>query len=102
MIIKRVLIITPGDKVIPLRGIDIDSSSDEVMSYSDVIKIRYIYEGTSQTPPVVSSTGELVTGTDVTDKFTFDDGQRDTFYDDFSISFKTWIRNPHWTINRCL
>jgi len=91
---KRVLIITPGDKVIPLRGIDIDSSSDEVMSYSDVIKIRYIYEGTSQTPPVVSSTGELVTGTDVTDKFTFDDGQRDTFYDVSRLVLKPGYETP--------
>lgn len=91
---KRVLIITPGDKVIPIRGIDIDSSSDELISYSDVVKIRYIYEGTSQTPPVVSSTGDLVTGTDVTNRFTFDDGQRDTFYDVSRLVLKPGLETP--------
>jgi len=91
---KRVLIITPGDKVVPIRGIDIDSSSDEIISYSDVVKIRYIYEGTSQTPPVVSSTGDLVTGTDVTERFTFDDGQRDTFYDVSRLVLKPGLETP--------
>jgi hypothetical protein len=91
---KRVLIITPGDKVVPIRGTDIDSSSDEVISYSDVVKIRYIYEGTSQTPPVVSSTGDLVTGTDVTERFTFDDGQRDTFYDVSRLILKPGLETP--------
>ena len=91
---KRVLVVTPGDKVVPLRGIDIDSSSDEVISYSDVVKINYIYEGTSQTPPVVSSTGDLVTGTDVTERFTFDDGQRDTFYDISRLILKPGYETP--------
>ena len=78
---KRILVISPGDRVIPLRGIDFDSENTDVLSYSDAIKVRYVYEGTVQTPPVVSSSGELVTGTDVTERFYFDDGQRDTFYD---------------------
>jgi len=91
---KRVLIITPGDKVIPIRGVDLSTTSDEVVSYSDVVKIKFIYEGTSQTPPVVSSTGELVTGTDVTDKFTFDDGQRDTFYDVSRLVLKPGSETP--------
>jgi len=66
--------------IVPLRGVDYDSDSDDILSYSDVFKVRYVYEGTTQTPPVVSSSGELVTGTDVTERFSFDDGQRDTFY----------------------
>lgn len=47
---KRILIISPGDRIIPLRGIDVDSNSDEIISYSDVVKILYVYEGSSQTP----------------------------------------------------
>ena len=43
--------------------------------------MRYVYEGTSSAPPVIDTAGNLVTGIDVTERFTFDDGQRDTFYD---------------------
>ena len=53
-----------------------------------------MYEGTSQTPPVVSSTGDLVTGTDVTERFTFDDGQRDTFYDISRLVLKSGYETP--------
>lgn len=78
---KRILVVSPGDRVVPIRGTDFDSNSTDVLSYADAVKIRYIYEGTSSTPPVVSTSGELVTGIDVTNRFIFDDGQRDTFYD---------------------
>ena len=43
--------------------------------------MRYVYEGTSSAPPVIDTAGNLVTGIDVTERFTFDNGQRDTFYD---------------------
>ena len=78
---KRILVTSPGDKVVPFRGIDIDSNKSDVLSYSDAISVAHIYEGTVQSPPVISSTNELITGTDVTEKFSFDNGQRDTFYD---------------------
>ena len=78
---QRILIQSPGDRIVPIRGVNFDNNSTDILSYSDVIKIRYVYEGTTQTAPVVSSSGELVTGTDVTERFSFDDGQRDTFYD---------------------
>ena len=78
---QRILVVSPGDRIIPIRGTNIDTNSTDILSYSDVVKINYIYEGTTQSPPVVSGDGRLVTGTDVTESFTFDDGQRDTFYD---------------------
>lgn len=91
---KKVLVISPGDRVVPIRGIDYDSNSSDVLSYSDVYKVRYIYEGTTQTPPVVSDSGELVTGTDVTERFSFDDGQRDTFYDVSRLILKPGFDPP--------
>lgn len=91
---KRVLVVSPGDRVVPIRGLDYDSNSTDILSYSDVFKIRYVYEGTTQTPPVVSSSGELVTGTDVTDRFSFDDGQRDTFYDVSRLTLKPGYEPP--------
>ncbi len=91
---KRILIISPGDKIIPLRGTDFDTNSTDVLSYSDVIRIKYVYEGTAQTPPVVSSSGELVSGTDITERFTFDDGQRDTMYDVSRLILKPGYNAP--------
>ena len=91
---KRILIVSPGDRVVPLRGRDFDSNSTDLLSYSDAFKIRYIYEGTLQTPPVVSASGELVTGTDVTERFSFDDGQRDTFYDVSRLVLKPGFTAP--------
>jgi hypothetical protein len=78
---QRILIQSPGDRIVPIRGVNFDNNSTDILSYSDVIKIRYVYEGTTQTAPVVCCCGVLVTGTDVTERFSFDDGQRDTFYD---------------------
>lgn len=91
---KRILVVSPGDRVVPIRGVDYDSNSTDILSYSDVFKVRYIYEGTTQTPPVVSDTGELVTGTDVTERFSFDDGQRDTFYDVSRLNLKPGFDPP--------
>lgn len=78
---KRIIIVSSGDKVIPLRGQDYDSETLQTLTYSDAYKLRYVYEGTSTTPPSVDSSGTLVSGTDVTYKFAFDSGQRDTLYD---------------------
>jgi hypothetical protein len=91
---QRILIVSPGDRVVPIRGRNYDTNSNDILSYSDVFKIRYIYEGTSQTPPVVSASGELVTGTDVTERFSFDDGQRDTFYDVSRLILKPGYTAP--------
>ena len=78
---KRIVVTSAGDRVIPLRGTDYDTEVIEVLSYSDVFKLRYVYEGTPSQPPQVDTAGNLVSGTDVTTRYTFDDGQRDTIYD---------------------
>ena len=78
---KRITVTSSGDRVIPFRGTDYDSEVVEILSYSDAYKLRYVYEGTSTQPPEVDTAGNLVSGTDVTNRFTFDDGQRDTVYD---------------------
>lgn len=91
---KRIVIYSPGDKVIPFRGIDIDGSTSNVLSYSDVYNFRAIYEGSNTVPPVADSEGNLVSGSDVTNKFTFDDGQRDTFYDVSRLILKPGYSAP--------
>ena len=91
---KRVIVQSPGDQVLPLRGLDYDSDSSEVFSYSDAFRIRYIYEGSSSAPPTVDVNGNLVVGTDLTNRFTFDDGQRDTFYDVSRIVLKPGFDPP--------
>ncbi len=78
---KRIIIETSGDRVIPLRGTDYDNDVVEVLTYSDAYKLKYVYEGSTVAPPTVDRDGNLVNGTDVTDRFTFDNGQRDTLYD---------------------
>jgi len=78
---KRITINSSGDRVIPFRGKNYDANSPEILSYSDAYKFHYVYEGSTTTPPVVDSVGKLISGNDVTERFTFDDGQRDTFYD---------------------
>lgn len=91
---KRIIIKSNRDLVIPLRGQDYDTNEVEVNSYSDVYKLRYVYEGTSASPPDVDSSGTLIRGTDITDKFTFDDGQRDTVYDVSRIVLKPGFEAP--------
>jgi len=78
---RRIVVDSSGDRVVPLRGTNYDSDVVEKLSYSDVYKIRYIYEGTSTQPPEVDNSGNLISGKDVTNRFTFDNGQRDTIYD---------------------
>lgn len=91
---KRIIIRSAGDRVLPLRGIDYDSDSTESFTYSDVFAIKYIYEGSGSAPPTVDVNGNLVVGTDITNRFTFDDGQRDTFYDVSRIVLKPGFDPP--------
>ena len=85
---KRIVVDSAGDRVIPFRGTDYDSDVVETLSFSDAYKLRYVYEGTSTQPPEIDSAGNLVSGTDVTNRFTFDNGQRDTIYDVSRIVLK--------------
>jgi hypothetical protein len=78
---RRIVITSSGDRVIPFRGVNYDNEVVETLSYSDAYKLRYVYEGSATQPPQANSAGELISGSDVTDRFTFDDGQRDTVYD---------------------
>ncbi len=91
---KRILIKSAGDRVVPLRGEDFDSEATIVTTYSDAYKLRYIYEGTSSSAPTIDSAGNLVSGIDVTERFTFDDGQRDTFYDVSRIILRPGFEAP--------
>ena len=91
---KRLIVISSGDRVIPFRGQDYDSDVIQTYSYSDVFKLKYVYEGTTSNPPSVDSAGNLVSGTDVTYKYNFDDGQRDTYYDVSRIVLKPGFDAP--------
>jgi len=91
---KRIVVDSSGDRVIPFRGTDYDSDVVETLSYSDAFKLRYVYEGTSTQPPEIDSAGNLVSGSDVTNRFTFDNGQRDTIYDVSRIVIKPGYEAP--------
>ena len=85
---KRIIIDSIGDRVLPLRGTDYDTTSTTVSTYADVYNLRYVYMGSSSDAPTVDKNGTLVSGTDITNRFTFDDGQRDTLYDVSRIVLK--------------
>ena len=91
---KRIIINSPGDKIVLLRGQDYDSGDPTELTYSDVIKVHYAYEGSLTTTPEVDDAGNLISGTDVTDRFNFDDGQRDTFYDVSRLVIKPGFTAP--------
>jgi len=91
---RRIIIRAAGDRVIPLRGINYDDESTESFSYSDAFRLKYIYEGSASSPPTVDVNGNLVVGTDITNRFTFDDGQRETFYDVSRIVLKPGFAPP--------
>tara|TARA_B100000035_G_scaffold139073_1_gene118526 strand:- start:4735 stop:12852 length:8118 start_codon:yes stop_codon:yes gene_type:complete len=85
---KRIVVSSAGDRVIPFRGTDYDTDIVEILSYSDAYRLRYVYEGSATQPPQVDTSGNLISGNDVTDRFTFDNGQRDTIYDVARIVLK--------------
>ena len=85
---KRIVVASAGDRVVPFRGQDYDNEVVETLSYSDAFKLRYVYEGTSSQAPDVDSAGNLISGTDITSRYTFDNGQRDTLYDVSRIVLK--------------
>jgi hypothetical protein len=91
---KRIVVRSSGDNIIPLRGQDYDNEEVEIISYSDVYKLNYIYEGSSTNPPLVDTNGNLISGTDVTNRFNFDNGQRDTHYDVSRIVLKPGSQAP--------
>ena len=92
---KRIVITPSNDKVIPLRGTDYDSTSGtQVSSYADVYKLKYVYEGTITSAPSVDLNGNLLEGKDITDDFTFDDGQRPSFYDVSRLILKPGASAP--------
>ena len=69
------------------------SSTKLSLGYADSIKINAIYEGnsslvTSNTSQLVRVHGSNTTMQDVTNKFIFDTGQRDSFYDHGTVSLK--------------
>ena len=91
---KRIVVTSAGDKVVPLRGKDYDTEEISAKTYSDVYKLRYVYEGSATIPPTVDTEGNLVTGTNVTNRYTFDDGQRDTLYDVSRLVLKPGYEAP--------
>ena len=90
----RIVIQSPGDRVIPFRGKNYDTQSVETFTYADAFKLRYVYEGTSNDAPTVDAAGNLVSGTDVSNRYTFDNGQRDTVYDVSRIILKPGFEAP--------
>ena len=95
---KRIFLNSSTDSVLLLRGQDYDTQAPEILSYSDVIKINYIYEGSITTAPSIDNAGNLISGTDITDRFSFDDGQRDSFYDVSRLVLKPGYPNPEGII----
>ena len=91
---RRIVVDSAGDRVIPLRGRDYDTEDLSVYSYADVYKLHYVYEGSPSEPPTVDRNGNLVSGTDISNRFTFDDGQRDTIYDISRIVLKPGFESP--------
>ncbi len=98
---KRIVVVSPGDRIIPFRGKDYDTQSVEIYTYSDAYKLKYVYEGSTQDPPTIDKSGNLVTGTDVSNRFTFDNGQRDTVYDVSRIILKPGFESPNGQLVIC-
>jgi len=98
---KRIVITPSNDKVIPIRGQDYDTNELAIISYSDVYNLKYIYEGTLTDPPKVDANGLLIEGKDITQNFTFDDGQRESFYDVSRILLKPGVQIPTGKIVAC-
>ena len=98
---KRISLTADLDNdILPLRGDDYDNPTGQVKSYSDVYRLRYVYEGTPGVAPTVDENGDVLgnTGTDITDFFLFDDGQRDNLYDTSTLIRKPGVRIPTGTL----
>ena len=98
---KRISLTADLDNtIIPLRGDDYDNPTGQVKSFSDVYNLRYVYEGTPGIAPTVDEDGNILgnTGTNITDFFLFDDGQRDNLYDTATIIRKPGVRVPTGTL----
>ena len=88
------------NEIIPLRGDNYDNPTGQVKSFSDVYKLRYVYEGSPGIAPTIDENGAVLgnSGTDITDFFLFDDGQRDNLYDTATIIRKPGVRTPTGTL----
>ena len=83
-----------AELLVPFRGQELDGETIQITSYSDVFKLRYVYEGSVSSPPTIGAGGNLISGTDVTNRYTFDNGQRDTHYDIARLILKPGITAP--------
>jgi len=95
---KRIVVISSGDKVVPFRGYDYDEKTAQVISYADAFgnygtDIK-VFEGSISNPPILDDQNNVIEGYDITEKFTFDDGQRDTFYDVCRLVLKPGYEAP--------
>jgi hypothetical protein len=95
---KRIVISSVGDRVIPFRGYDYDVPQSQIVSYSDCfgeygVDIK-VFEGSISSPPLIDDKNNPIEGYDITYKFTFDDGQRDTFYDVSRLVLKPGFDPP--------
>jgi len=91
---KQIIVQSAGTTVVPFRGQDLNGDSIVITSYSDVFKLRYVYEGSVSAPPQVDAGGNLISGVDVTNRYTFDNGQRDTYYDIARLVLKPGLTAP--------
>jgi hypothetical protein len=91
---KQIIVQSGGTSVVPLRGQELGGETIQITSYSDVFKLRYVYEGSVSSPPTVDAGGNLISGVDVSNKYTFDNGQRDTFYDVARLVLKPGLTAP--------
>lgn len=95
---KRIVVVTSGDKIIPFRGYDYDEQTADVISYADAFGTYgtdiKVFEGSTTTPPVLDDQNNVIDGFDITEHFTFDDGQRDTFLDVARLVLKPGYEPP--------
>ena len=95
---KRIVVVSSGDKVIPLRGYDYDAKTADIVSYADAFGTYgtdiKVFEGSVSNPPTLDDQNNVIEGYDVTERFTFDNGQRDTFYDVARLVLKPGFDAP--------
>ncbi|CAF34148.1 Virulence Associated protein [Synechococcus phage S-PM2] len=91
---KRIIVQSSGTTLVPFRGQEYEGDSIQIVSYSDVFRLRYVYEGSISSPPSIDAGGNLISGTDVTNRYVFDNGQRDTHYDVARLVLKPGLNAP--------